>query len=331
MPDIPLTLAIGDYLHTRDLVTGRVKPEGISLTALQLPLETVAYRFLATYEWEVSDFSLAPYCTYVANGNSPMIGIPVFPSRVFRHGSIFVRSDSPLSDAADLAGKRIGIPQWTQTAVTYVRGFLQHDAGVPLTSIDWVQAGVNDPGRKEMATFELPPGFRLTARPDKSLGEMLLAGDIDAMISARPPRVFLDGKHPVKRLMPDYRVREQDYFRRTGIFPIMHVIVLRRDAYETNRWIARNLMDAFEQAKRACLPELMQNQTSYLPTAWSYDHFDETNRLLFPDGDPWPYGIEKNRRTLEPFLAFCHEQGVTRRKLALEELFPKEVSIELKV
>jgi 4,5-dihydroxyphthalate decarboxylase len=260
-----------------------------------------------------------------------MIGIPVFPSRVFRHGSIFVRSDSPLSDAADLAGKRIGIPQWTQTAVTYVRGFLQHDAGVPLTSIDWVQAGVNDPGRKEMATFELPPGFRLTARPDKSLGEMLLAGDIDAMISARPPRVFLDGKHPVKRLMPDYRVREQDYFRRTGIFPIMHVIVLRRDAYETNRWIARNLMDAFEQAKRACLPELMQNQTSYLPTAWSYDHFDETNRLLFPDGDPWPYGIEKNRRTLEPFLAFCHEQGVTRRKLALEELFPKEVSIELKV
>jgi 4,5-dihydroxyphthalate decarboxylase len=331
MPDIPLTLAIGDYLHTRDLVTGRVKPEGISLTALQLPLETVAYRFLATYEWEVSEFSLATYCTYVANGNSPMIGIPVFPSRVFRHGSIFVRSDSPLSDAADLAGKRIGIPQWTQTAVTYVRGFLQHDAGVPLTSIDWVQAGVNDPGRKEMATFELPPGFRLTARPDKSLGEMLLAGDIDAMISARPPRVFLDGKHPVKRLMPDYRVREQDYFRRTGIFPIMHVIVLRRDAYETNRWIARNLMDAFEQAKRACLPELMQNQTSYLPTAWSYDHFDETNRLLFPDGDPWPYGIEKNRRTLEPFLAFCHEQGVTRRKLALEELFPKEVSIELKV
>jgi 4,5-dihydroxyphthalate decarboxylase len=331
MPDLRLTLAIGDYLHTRDLVTGKVKPEGIDLTALQLPLETVAYRFLNNYEWEVSEFSFATYCTYVANGNSPMIGIPVFPSRVFRHGSIFVREDSPIRSAGELKGKRIGVPQWTQTAVTYVRGFLQHDAGVPLTSIDWVQAGVNDPGRREMATFELPPGFRLTAMPSNSLGELLLSGDIDAMISARPPKVFLDGRHPVKRLIPDYRAQEQDYFRRTGIFPIMHVIVLRRDAYEANRWIARNLMDAFQQAKRACLPELYQNQTSFLPTAWSFDHIEETNRLLFPDGDPWPYGIEPNRRTIEPFLAFCHEQGVTRRRLAVDELFPKEVSLEWKV
>lgn len=331
MSDLRLTLAIGDYLHTRELVSGKVKPEGIDLTALQLPLETVAYRFLTTYEWEMSEFSLATYCTYVANGNSPMIGIPVFPSRVFRHGAIFVREDSPLRSAGDLKGKRVGIPQWTQTAVTYVRGFLQHDAGVPLTTIDWIQAGVNDPGRKEMATFELPAGFRLTSVPSKSLGEMLLSGEIDAMISARPPKIFLDGKHPVKRLIGDYREQEKDYFRRTGIFPIMHVIVLRRDAYEANRWIARNLMDAFEQAKRACLPELYQNQTSFLPTAWSYDHVEETNRLLFPDGDPWPYGIERNRKTLEPFLAFCHEQGVTKRRLALEELFPKEVSFELKV
>ncbi len=331
MPDLRLTLAIGDYLHTRELVSGKVKPQGIDLTALQLPLETIAYRFLATYEWEVSEFSLATYCTTVANGNSPMIGIPVFPSRVFRHGAVFVREDSPIRDAGGLKGKRIGIPQWPQTAVPYVRGWLQHDVGVPLTSIEWIQAGVNDPGRKEMATFELPAGFRLSSVPAKSLGEMLLSGEIDAMISARPPKVFLDGKHPVKRLIPDYREQEKDYFRRTGIFPIMHLIVLRRDAYEANRWIARNLMDAFEQAKRACLPELCQNQTSFLPTAWSFDHVEETNRLLFPDGDPWPYGIERNRKTLEPFLAFCHEQGVTKRRLSLDELFPKEVSIELKI
>ena len=331
MPDLRLTLAIGDYLHARALKTGAVKPEGIELTMLTLPLETVAYRFLAGYEWEISEFSLATYCAMVANGNSPMIGLPVFPSRVFRHGSIFVHDNSPVKTAADLKGRRVGVPQWTQTAVTYVRGFLQHECGVPLTSIDWIQAGVNQAGRKEMTTFELPAGFKLTSVPDNSLGPMLVSGEIDAVISARPPNVFLDGRHGVKRLIPDYREQERRYFQKTGIFPIMHVMVLRRDAYEANRWIARNLMEAFEQAKRACLPELYQGQTSFLPTAWGNDHAEETNRLLFGDGDPWPYGVEQNRKTLEPFLGFCHEQGVTRRRLALEELFPKEVSVELRI
>jgi 4,5-dihydroxyphthalate decarboxylase len=331
MSDLRLTFAIGDYLHMRELTLGRIKPEGIDLTVLTLPLETIAYRFLATYEWEVSEFSMATYCTMVANGNAPMVGLPVFPSRVFRHGAIFVRDNSPIKTGADLKGKKVGVPQWTQTAVTYVRGWLQHDAGVPLTSIDWIQAGVNDPGRKEMTTFQLPPGYRLTSVPDKSLGQLLVDGDIDAMISARAPNVFLDGKHGIKRLMPDYRAQEEAYFRKTGIFPIMHLVVLRRDAYEANRWIARNLMDAFEKAKRACLPELYQGGTSFLPTAWGYDHAEQTNRMMFPADDPWPYGIKHNLKTLEPFLAFCHEQGVTKRKLAVEELFPKEVSFELKI
>jgi 4,5-dihydroxyphthalate decarboxylase len=331
MPDLRLTFAIGDYLHMRALAHGRVKPEGIDLTVLTLPLETIAYRFLAAYEWEVSEFSLATYCAMVANGNAPMVGLPVFPSRVFRHGSVFVPKDSPIHTGADLKGKRIGIPQWTQTAVTYVRGWMQHECGVPLTSIDWVQAGVNDAGRKEMTTFELPPGYRLRSAPDKTLSGMLARGEIDAVISARAPDAFLDGKHGVKRLIPDFREQEQAYFRKTGIFPIMHLVVMRRDAFEANRWIARNLMDAFQKAKLACLPELYQGMTSFLPTAWGNDHAEETNRLLFPADDPWPYGIEKNRKTLEPFLAFCHEQGVTRRKLAVEELFPKEVGFELKI
>jgi 4,5-dihydroxyphthalate decarboxylase len=212
-----------------------------------------------------------------------------------------------------------------------VRGWMQHEAGVPLTSVEWIQAGVNDAGRKEMTTFDLPPDFRLTSVPDKTLGGMLVSGEIDAVISARPPRVFLDGKHGIKRLIPDYRAQEEAYFRKTGIFPIMHLVVLRRDAYEANRWIARNLMDSFEQAKRACLPELYQGQTSFLPTAWGNEHAEQTNRMLFPPDDPWPYGIENNRKTLEPFLQFCHEQGVTNRKLSVEELFPKEVSFALKI
>jgi 4,5-dihydroxyphthalate decarboxylase len=164
---------------------------------------------------------------------------------------------------------------------------------------------------------------------DKSLNDLLMSGEIDAMISARPPNVFLDGR--ARRLIPDYRVQELAYFRKTGIFPIMHVVVMRRETYEANRWIARNLVEAFERAKRACLPEISQNMTSFLPTAWGSVHIEETGRLLFPDGDPWPYGIERNRRTLEPFLTFCHERGVTKRKLAPEEMFPKEVGVELKI
>ena len=213
MSDLPLTLAIGDYVHTRELAAGRIKPEGIDLRVLNHPFELIAYRFLASQEWEVSEFSLATYCTFVAQGNSPMIGLPIFPSRVFRHGSIYVPRDSNIKSAADLKGKRIGIPQWTQTAVTYVRGWLQHDIGVPLTSIEWIQAGVNDAGRKEMAKFDLPPGFQLTSVQDKSLNELLLNGGIDAVITARPPDVFLDGKHGVKRLIADYREQELKYFQ----------------------------------------------------------------------------------------------------------------------
>lgn len=331
MADLRLTLAIGDYLHTRELAAGKIKPEGIDLRVLNHPFETIAYRFLATQEWEVSEFSLATYCTLAAQGDPRMIALPIFPSRVFRHGAIFLREDSPIKTAADLKGKKIGIPQWTQTAVTYVRGWMQDDAGVPLNSVEWIQAGVNDAGRKEMAKFELPPGYRLTSVQDRNLGEMLVKGDVDAVISARAPNVFLDGKHKIKRLIPDYREQEQRYFKKTGIFPIMHVIVVRRDVYEANRWIARNLLDAFERAKRACLPEICQNQTSFLPTAWGSDHIEDTARLLFPDGDLWPYGIEKNRKTLEPFLTWCHEQGVTKRKLALEEMFPRELTVELKI
>jgi 4,5-dihydroxyphthalate decarboxylase len=196
MSDLRLTFAIGDYLHMRELTLGRIKPEGIDLTVLTLPLETIAYRFLAGYEWEVSEFSLATYCAMMANGNCPMVGLPVFPSRVFRHGSIFVRDRSPIKTAADLKGKRIGIPQWTQTAVTYVRGWLQHEVGVPLTSIDWIQAGVNDPGRKEMTTFELPPGYKLTsgAAPRRLRANRRIGRNVEAL--ERPTRACLPGQRP---------------------------------------------------------------------------------------------------------------------------------------
>jgi 4,5-dihydroxyphthalate decarboxylase len=332
MSDLRLSLAINDYVHTRDLVNGRIRPAGIELTAINLPFEVAAFRFGANLEFDIAEFSFAGYCAHLASHErASMIALPVFTSRVFRHSSIYVNEASGLSSAADLAGCKVGIPQWSQTATVYVRGYLVHDVGIPLSAIRWVQAGVDQAGREDQAQLQLPAGVSLEPRPDRTLSGMLAAGEIDAAITARPPRCFLEQTPGIRRLFPDYRAEEERYFLRTRIFPIMHVIALRRQVYEANPWIARNLVDAFEEAKRASLIRLADIQTSHLPTAWAPDEMRRVHQLLFPDGDPWPYGLERNRPTIEPFLAYCHEQGVTRRRLDPAELFPKELTLQIRI
>jgi 4,5-dihydroxyphthalate decarboxylase len=332
MPDLRLSLAISDYVHTRDVADGRIKPVGIELVVNDLSFEQAAFRFGANREFDISEFSLANFCAIVsAPGGGDIVGLPVFPSRVFRHSSIYVNEKSGIRSASELQGRTVGIPQWSQTATVYVRGFLQHDAGVPLASIKWVQAGVDQAGRHEPVKSRLPDGVTVEAKPDRTLSDMLIKGEIDAMITARPPRSFLEGKPGVKRLYPDYRKEEERYFAKTGIFPIMHVVAMKRKVYEANPWIARNLFDAFEAAKRAAIPRLYNIQSSYLPTAWIPDDRGRMHRLLFSDGEPWPYGLELNRATIEPFLAYCDEQGITQRRLAPEELFPREVAFEIRI
>lgn len=333
MSALRLSFAISDYVHTRSLSNGRIRPEGIDLTVLHHQFEHISYRFRAGTEFDVGEFSFGNYCARVAHlARAPMIALPVFTSRVFRHSAIYVRADTDLRGAADLAGRRVGIPQWTQTATIYVRGMLAHDAGVPLSSIRWVQAGLNEAGRKEGVSFlELPAGIEIEPAPQRTLNDMLLAGELDAVISARPPKAFVNADPLVRRLFTDYRTEEQAYFARTGIFPIMHVVVLRRDLYEENRWIARNLYDAFVSAKNESIARLEEMTTSFLPTAWAPEFISDVNRTLFPDGDPWPYGIEPNRTTIEAFLAYCFEQGVTARKLSVEELFPEELALNLAI
>ena len=332
MPDLRLSLALNDYVHTADIANGRVRAPGIDLTIVSLPFESVAMRFGANLEFDVAEYSLANYCAHLAEPKpSPMVALPVFTSRVFRHSSIYVNDALSIVDAGDLAGRTVGIPQWSQTATVYVRGFLTHDAGVPLRSIRWVQAGVDQPGRRDGVQSYLPEGVTVTPRPDRTLSDLLASGEIDAVISARPPQCFMQGAPGVRRLFADFRQEEERYFARTGIFPIMHVIAMRRPVYEANPWIARNLLDAFETAKRAGLARLRDIQTSHLPSAWATDEMERVHQLLFPDGDRWPYGLEPNRPTLEAFLAYAHEQGVTRRRLACEELFPKEVSFEVRI
>jgi 4,5-dihydroxyphthalate decarboxylase len=315
---LELTLAINRYDHVRDLVDGTVKVEGVALRCLSFSVEEIFFRFSRFREWDVSEMSLAKYSSLRAAGDDSLTAIPVFPSRVFRHSAIFVRDGGPIARPEDLAGGRIGVPEWTQTATVYARGLLAHEYGVALEGVEWFQGGVNEPGRVEGIAIALPPAISYTAVPDRSLNGMLLAGELDALISARPPVGF---KHSIVRLI-DGPAAEQEHFRRTGVFPIMHVIALRRDVYDAHRWVAMNLFTAFEEAKRRSVERILDPNASMVPLPQG--HFAAAWAQGVFGGDLWPYGLEPNRPTLETFLTWATEQGVTARKLAPEDLFAPE-------
>ncbi len=324
MSDLRLTLAIGDYDHTRDLATGRVHAQGIDLTVLHFNVEQTHFRFFKKLEWEVSELSMGMYTSAFSHGDRRIIAIPVFPSRVFRQSGIYVRSDGPVRKPEDLAGKRMGAPKLSQTATIYVRGYISSTVGIPLNKIKWFRGGVNDPGRVETGTLKLPPDIDITWVEDRTLTDMLLAGDLDALISARPPKAFLAGDPRIRRLFPEYQAVERAYFEQTGIFPIMHTVALRRDAYEANRWIARNLLTAFTEAKERSVARIRDLTSTTFPLPWAAELAEQDEKLLFKNGEYWPYGVEPNRRTLEAFLRFGYEQGVFHRLMQPEEIFAEE-------
>jgi 4,5-dihydroxyphthalate decarboxylase len=306
---LPLTLAINPYDHARDL-----RAEGIDLTVLELPIEEIFFRFTKFREWDASEMSFGKTVSLMAQAAPEIMPIPVFPSRVFRHSAIYVGEKSPIRQPQDLEGRKVGIPEWAQTAGIYVRGLLQHEYGVDLARIQWYQAGVQQPGRVEKVKLHLPEGVRITAVPDKSLAGMLAGGELDAVISARNPGG--------RRLFEDYVSVEERYFRKTGIYPIMHVVVLRRDSYERDRWVAMNLFKAFEAAKRESMQRLVEIGLSHVPMPWLAEHARRWRELAGEDF--WPYGLEPNRPTLEAFVQYSHEQGITERRLKVDELFAPE-------
>jgi 4,5-dihydroxyphthalate decarboxylase len=329
MSRLPLTFAASAYDHFADFTGGRVQADGIDLNYLGLSIEEIFFRFTKFREWDVSEMSMGKYISLKSQDDDSLTAIPVFPSRVFRQSSLFVRAGSPIRDARDLSGKKIGIPEWAQTAAIYTRGWLTHQVGVALTDVEWVQAGVNQPGRVEKVKLKLPDGVTCTPMPDKSLTGMLMSGEIDCAMAAHPPAPFEEGSPDIVQLYPNYREIEEQYYRDTGIFPIMHVIALRGEVFRENRWIAKNLFKAFEQAKNNSMARAREITATRFPFAWCYAAADRA-RDLFGD-DFFPYGVEANRTTLEAFLQYGHEQGVCHRKLAVEELFPEEVMAEFKV
>jgi 4,5-dihydroxyphthalate decarboxylase len=334
---LPLTLALGLYDHTRDVTDGIVPVEGVDLRWLNLPIEEIFYRFILHREWDVSEVSMGKYTAMRAQDDTSITAMPVFISRAFRHSMFYVREGGEVSRPEDLQGKRVGVPEWAQTAGIYGRGWLSDYVGVPLASIEWVQAGVNQPGRIDKVKMKLPDAIRYRTVSDRSLNEMLLAGDLDAVMSARPPAGL---GHGIVRLMPDYQPLEEQYFRETGIFPIMHSLVVQTKVLDANPWVAMNLVKAFEAAKNHALERLSEVTASHAPFAWMTDYHRRMQSIF--GADPYPYGCSPvkdegsqgqrlNWTTLDAFLRFGHEQGVCAKRLAPEQLFPKSTLSSFRV
>jgi len=326
---LSLTCAISDYDHVRDLASGRVRAEGIDLQILDMPVEEAFFRMIRFEEFDISEMSMGRYVSMMSQGDDRFVAIPVFPSRMFRHSSVYVRKDRGIGSAADLAGRTVGVPEWAQTAGIYIRGILAHHHGLRLQDVHWVQAGIHQPGREEEVKIGLPDGYRLTRMADRTLNDMLMSGELDAVISAHPPRCAETENASIGRLFEDFTAVERAFWQTTGIFPIMHAIVLRRGVFERHRWIASNLLAAFSQAKARSMARLREVTAARVPLPWSFDYARQT-AAAFGD-DYWPYGVDANRTTLTAFLRYAREQGVISRPLTPEDLFPAEVRARFKI
>ncbi len=322
-----LSIAVGDYFHVRHLVDGRVDVPGLDLVWVQLQNEQILQRAFQHREWDASEFSLAQYVALRSQGDDSLIALPVFPSRVFRHSSIFVRRGG-IERPEQLHGARIGVPEWVQTAGVWARGILVDDFGLDLTSVDWVQGGVFTPGRKEHVTVTLPDGIHVRAEADRSLSDLLSDGQLDAIISARAPAGF-SPTGPIGPLFRNARERELEWGLRNRTVPIMHVVVLRRDVYEQAPWSARGLYDGFAAAKKAALAALSDLTVSVVPVPWVGEEPDRLSELF--DGEWWPYGVEPNRASLSTFVRHARDQGVAVRDLEIESLFAPETLGEVRI
>ena len=332
MNPVPLSLAIGAYDHTRDVTDGSVPVEGVLLRTQQLPIEEIFFRFTFYREWDISEMSSGKYIALRAQGDTGIQALPLFVSRAFRHSMFYVKAGSAVRRPEDLLGKRVGVPEWAQSAGIYGRGYLSDHVGLDLRRIEWVQAGVNQAGRVEKVALHLPEGLRCQSVPGKCLNDMLLDGEIDAVMSARPPKSFGQG---IERLMPDYQALEAQYFQDTRIFPIMHMLTVRQEVLAQHPWLAMNLYKAFDQAKNRSIERLSDVTASHAPFAWAAESMQRMKALF--GGDPFPYGIGQdaggriNHTTLAAYCKYGFEQGICARRLDVEELFPKSVLASFKV
>jgi 4,5-dihydroxyphthalate decarboxylase len=323
MSKLRLTMACWNYDRTRALMEERVPIDGVELTYLNLPVEETFFRMLRHREFDVAELSLSSYTLSLFRDDSPFIAIPVFPSRYFRHSCIYVHAGSGIHEPKDLIGRRIGNPEYQMTAPVWIRGILSDEYGVPVTSVTYLSGGEEQPGRTEKIPLSLPPEIRLEAiAPDKTLSHMLETGEIDALYTARAPSTFVNGSTKVRRLFEDYQTVEREYYRKTKIFPPMHIIAIRRDVYERNRWVAQSLLKAFVAAQKEVYAELRETGALMHMLPWLTSHVEETEKLM--GRDFWPYGYAPNIYALSTFLRYHYEQGLSKRLLTPKEIFAPE-------
>ena len=325
-----LTLSCWDYDRTRALSEGRIGVDGVDLTYLSLPIEETFFRMLRNHEFDASEMSLSSYVLSLFEEPQPFIAIPVFPSRFFRHSCIFVNSNSGIRRPEDLRGKRVGTPEYQMTAAVWIRGMLSDEYKIPVGSTPYFTGGEEEPGRSEKIALSLPPSIRVEPIADtKTLSQMIESGELDAMYTARAPSTFVNGTGKVRRLFENYGAVEREYYRKTKIFPIMHTVVIRRDVYKQNPWIAQSLHKAFVLSQREVYTNLHETAGLKTMLPWVLDHVAETESVMGKDF--WPYGFQPNQNTLATFLRYSYEQGLAKRLLTPKELFAPETLESFKI
>lgn len=330
MGKIHLTLACWDYDRTRPLQDGTVQVEGVELTYLPLHVEETFWRMLRYQDFDAAEISMSSYLMARDKGYPRLIAIPVFPSRFFRHSFIYINTDSGIEGPKDLVGKRVGVPEYQITAAVWVRGVLQHEYGVEPEKVKWFTGGAEDPGRQEKLRPDLAKNIDIRPiGPDQTLSSMLERGEIDALICAHVPSPFVRRSPKVRRLFPNFREVEKDYYRRTKIFPIMHTVALREELYEKYPWVAQSLCKAFSEAKRACEETMYKYSALKYMLAWSIAEMEE-EREIFGE-ELWPYGLEANRHVLQTLVSYAHEQGLIKIPLDLGSLFAPSTLDEFKI
>jgi 4,5-dihydroxyphthalate decarboxylase len=319
---VPLSLACSECDRTQGLRDGSVPVEGADLTCIALPVEEIFHRMARFAEFDAAELSLSSYVLSLQMG-APFIAVPAFPSRMFRHSAIYVNSGTGIREPADLIGRTVGLAEYQLTANVWIRGILQEHYDVPISSVTYRTGGLHAPGRTEKLPLSLPDDIRV--RPigeGQTLAQMLVSGEIDALYTPRTPAPYAQGRPEVRRLFPDPAGEEERYFARTGVFPIMHTVVLRRGLYQEHRWLARAVFKAFEQARRRALDGIDETATLKYMLPWLPEEAARTRRLL--GDDYWPYGLAPNQRCLETFLRYSFDQGLARRLLAPADLFAPE-------
>jgi 4,5-dihydroxyphthalate decarboxylase len=320
MSKLNLSIAIGPYDRMQPLVDGEVLIDGVDPIFMALEPEEIFFRAFRGAQFDICELSLSSFTVQTAAGRNPYVGVPVFPSRAFRHTSICIRTDRGIKTPADLKGRRIGVPEYQLTACVWARALLQDEYGVKPSDVIWVRGGIEQAGRPEKITLNLPPDIRIESAPEgATLSGMLERGEIDAVIAPRIPSCVDRGAPNVDWLFADPTREASDFYRRTKIFPIMHLLGVRRTLAEQHPWLPAAALKAFEHSKAVALARLRDTSATKVTLPFVEEQMRAARALM--GEDYWPYGFEPNKAVLEKFLHHHHAQGLSPRLLTAEELF----------